>query len=242
MDTSPRGVEQGYSMAQTGKPADDKQQPAADDGPVIDGGALMTIVTRNEFYRDGFRNMIRIVILQAIVIIALVLALGLYITTSKPLDRYFATTADGRILQMIPLDRANMNPSALMSWATQAVSETMTFGYHDYQRRLQQASRHFTRRGWESFASALQRAKIVESVTANQQVVTAEPRSAPTIENQGVINGKYRWLLRMPLRVTYKAGSQTRIDNLNIALVVERVPSLENPAGVGIEQWVAVSE
>jgi intracellular multiplication protein IcmL len=115
----------------------------------------------------------------------------------------------------------------------------MTFGYHDYQRRLQQSSRHFTRRGWESFAGALQRAKIIESVTANQQVVTAEPRSAPILENQGVFNGKYRWLLRMPLRVTYKSGSQSRVDNLNIALVIERVPSLENPAGVGIEQWVA---
>ncbi len=227
-------------MAKSGPAADDAQPPAT--GEAGDGGALLTIVTRNEFYRDGFRNMIRIVILQAVVIVALLLALSLYITTSKPLDRYFATTADGRILQMIPLDRANMNPSALMSWATQSVAETMTFGYHDYQRRLQQSSRHFTRRGWESFASALQRAKIIESVTANQQVVTAEPRAAPTIENQGVFNGKYRWLLRLPLRVTYKAGSQTRVDNLNIALVVERVPSLENPAGVGIEQWVAVSD
>lgn len=205
-------------------------------------GALSAVVTRNEFYRDGFRNLIRIVILQAVIVIGLILALIVFMTSAKPDDRYFATTADGRLMQLVPLDRPNLNTSALMSWATQAVTETMTFGYHDYQRRLQQASRHFTRRGWESFAGALQKAKIIESISANQQVVTAEPRSAPILQNQGVLNGKYRWLLSMPLRVTYKTGSQQRIENLNVKLLVERVPSLENSAGVGIEQWIATVE
>lgn len=230
---------QGTARPKAGTP---EQTTAAEQGaaPAMPAGPLVTVVTRNEFYRDGFRNLIRIVILQAVVIIGLIFALTVYMTTSKPSDRYFATTADGRIMQLVSLDRPNMNTSALMSWATQAVSETMTFGYHDYQRRLQQSSRHFTRRGWESFASALQRAKIIESIQANSQVVTTEPRSAPTLENQGVINGKYRWLLRLPIRVTYKSGAtQARVDNLNVALVIERVPSLENPAGVGIESWVA---
>jgi intracellular multiplication protein IcmL len=205
------------------------------------GGPLTSVVTRNEFYRDGFRNMMRLAVIEGVVIITLILALIVYMTTAKPNDRYFATTADGRIMQLVPLDRPNMNVSALMSWVAQAVSETMTFGYHDYQRRLQQASRHFTRRGWESFATALQRAKIIDSVTATQQVVTAEPRSASILENQGVINGKYRWIIRLPIRVTYRSGAQSRTDDLTVTLVVDRVPSLENPAGVGIEQWIAKS-
>lgn len=204
-------------------------------------GPLVSVVTRNEFYRDGFRNMMRLAVLEGIIIIGLILAIIVYMTTAKPNDRYFATTADGRIMQLVPLDRPNMNVSALMSWVAQAVSETMTFGYHDYQRRLQQSSRHFTRRGWESFATALQRAKIIDSVTTTQQVVTAEPRSAPILENQGVINGKYRWIIRLPIRVTYRAGTQSRTDDLTVTLVVDRVPSLENPAGVGIEQWIAKS-
>ncbi len=224
------------------KAAPQKQaKPTANTGTADIGGPLLSVVTRNEFYRDGFRNMMRLAVIEGIVIIALILAIIVYMTTAKPNDRYFATTADGRIMQLVPLDRPNMNVSALMSWVAQAVSETMTFGYHDYQRRLQQASRHFTRRGWESFATALQRAKIIDSVTATQQVVTAEPRSAPILENQGVINGKYRWIIRLPIRVTYRAGTQTRTDDLTVTLVVDRVPSLENPAGVGIEQWIAKS-
>lgn len=234
---------QGTARSNADTAATDPAEAGVPAAPVMPAGPLVTVVTRNEFYRDGFRNLIRIVILQCVVIIGLILALTVYMTTSKPSDRYFATTVDGRILQLVSLDQPNMNTSALMSWATKAVSETMTFGYHDYQRRLQEASRYFTRRGWESFANALQRAKIIESIQANSQVVVAEPRSAPTLQNQGVINGKYRWLLRLPIRVTYKSGStQARVDNMMVSLVIERVSSLENPAGVGIESWVATIE
>lgn len=218
------------------------KEAAADGAPPMPAGPLVSIVTRNEFYRDGFRNMIRIALLEAIIIIGLIVAIIFYMGTARPQDRYFATTADGRIMQLVPLDKENMSTSALMSWVANAVTETMTFGFHDYQRSLQRSSRHFTRRGWESFAGALQKAKIIESVTTNQQVVTAEPRSAPILKQQGVINGKYRWLITLPIKVTYNSGTQSRTDNLNVALVVERVPSLENPIGVGIEQWVAVAE
>ena len=40
--------------------------------------------------------------------------------------------------------------------------------------------------------------------------------------------------------VTYQAGSKTRSDNLLVTVVVVRVPRLESPNGVGIEQWVAI--
>ena len=55
------------------------------------GGPLVTIVTRNEFYRDGFRNLIKIAILQGLVIIGLILTLIVYMNNAVPHDRYFAT-------------------------------------------------------------------------------------------------------------------------------------------------------
>ena len=44
----------------------------------------------------------------------------------------------------------------------------------------------------------------------------------------------------MSLQVSYTGSEGTRIDNLNLNLVIDRVPMLENPNGVGIEQWIAV--
>ena len=208
---------------------------------VTAGGPLMSVVIRNEFYRDGFRNMMRIVIAESIIIVVLILTFIVYMNASKSQDRYFATTADGRIMQLVPLDRPNMVTSALLSWAAQSAVEVMTFGFHDYQRRMQNASRNFTRHGWETFTSALQKSRIMESIDVGQQVVTAHPRSTPILKEESIRNGKYRWVVDLPLNVSYQSGNATRHDSLMLRMVIERVPSLENPNGVGIEQWIAMS-
>jgi intracellular multiplication protein IcmL len=132
------------------------------------------------------------------------------------------------------------NP-ALLSWVAQASTEVMTFGFNDYQRRLQEASRNFTDRGWESFTAALQNARIIESIRANSQVITAAPRGAPVIQKEGIVNGQYQWIIQIPMILTYQSGSRTRSDNWMVTLVVVRVPRLESPNGVGIAQWIAVS-
>jgi intracellular multiplication protein IcmL len=231
----------GFLPAKKAKPAPVKTPDATEEALAkMPAGPLVTVVTRNEFYRDGFRNMIRIAIIQGAIILGLILTIVLHIQASKPVDRYFATTADGRIMNLVPLDQESMTPAALMSWISQAVQETMTFGYHDYQRRLQQASRHFTRRGWESFTTALQKGRVIDTITQTEQVVTAMPRSAPILKQSGVFNGRYRWIVELPLSVTYQAGANKRTDYFSVTLVIERVPSLESPNGVGIEQWVAV--
>jgi intracellular multiplication protein IcmL len=205
------------------------------------GGALVTIVTRNEFYRDGFRRLLMLAIAQAIVIACVLVSLIAFITTGKSQDRYFATTADGRIMQLAPLDQpGNMTTAALMSWVALATSEIMSFGYNDYQRRLQASSRHFTHHGWETYTGALQASHIIDGMLANKEVLTASPRAAPILKQEGVINGKYRWIVQLQLQVDYDSnGGTSRKSNLNVTLVIERVPSLENPAGVGIEQWIS---
>jgi intracellular multiplication protein IcmL len=221
------------------------KQAAAQQGQVNPGkappiaGPLVTIVTRNEFYRDGFRNLIKIAILEGVVIVGLILTLLVYIQTSQPSDRYFATTADGRIMQMTPLDQPNMDTPALLSWVAAAASDVMTFNYTDYQRRLQQSSKHFTKVGWETFAAALQRSRIIDSVTAQNQMVSAQPKTAPVLIQEGPLGGKYRWVVSMPLIVNYKGQTASRQDTLQLSLVIERVAALENPNGVGIAQWIA---
>lgn len=239
---SPRQSAPGVKAPAAKSPSQPSAKTVSPPKPVLlPTGPLMTVLVRNEFYRDGFRNMLRIALAEAVIIIVLILAFISYMNASEAQDHYFATTADGRIMQLVPLEQPNMGTAALASWAAQAATEVMTFGFHDYQRRMQQSSRHFTRYGWEGFTNALQKSRIIDSVEAAQQVVTAQPRSAPVLVQEGVYNGKYRWVLDLPLTVTYKAATSSRTDNLTVRLVIDRVPVLENPSGVGIEQWIATT-
>ena len=208
--------------------------------PPEDIGGLGAVVVRNEFYRDGYRSILKLAVLQAIVIVGLIGAMFYVVKVHQPENRYFATTEDGRLIPLVALNEPNLSTPALMSWVAQATTEVMTFGFSDYRRRLQEASRNFTRKGWESFTQALQRSRIIEMVEANQQVVTAAPQGAPIVQSEGLVNGRYQWVVQLPMILTYQAGSKTRSDALMVTLVVVRVPRLESPNGVGIEQWIAV--
>lgn len=197
------------------------------------------VVIRNEYYRDGYRAMQKVVMGLVICVILLIGAMFYVISVHQPQDRYFATTVDGRLVPMVSLSQPNLSSPALMSWVAQAATEVLTFGFHDYRRRLQESSRNFTRTGWESFTGALERSSILEMVQNNRQVVTAAPRAAPVLLWEGLENGRYTWRIEVPLIVTYQSGQQRKTDSLRVTLTVVRVPKLESPNGVGIEQWIS---
>lgn len=232
---APSGARQaGRAPRDTSGAAPGEEQP-----PAL--GNLGAVVVRNEFYRDGYRTMLRVMLLLVLVIVAQIAVMVYIVKTNKMEYRYFATTEDGRLIPMAPLSEPNLSSPALMSWVAQAATEVMTFGFNDYRRRLQESSRNFTRKGWESFSSALQRARIIETVEASQQVITAAPTGAPVIQSEGLVRGRYQWVVQLPMSLTYQAGAKTRTDNLLVTLVIVRVPRLESPNGVGIEQWIAAS-
>ena len=224
-------------MAKKEKKSENIQE---DTGSTEDMSGLGTVIVRNEFYRDGYRSLLRLTLILGLILLGLIGCMYFVIHVHQPENRYFATTEDGRLVPMVPLNEPNLSSPALMSWVAQASTEVMTFGFNDYRRRLQESSRNFTRRGWESFTSALQRARIIEMVEANQQVVTAAPQGAPILESEGLFNGRYQWVIQLPLVLTYQSGARTKSDSLLVTVVVVRVPRLESPNGVGIEQWIAV--
>src|SRR5262249_11842733 len=161
-------------------------------------------------------------VIQGIVILGLIAAMFFVIHVNRPENRYFATTEDGRLIPMVALSEPNLSTPALMSWVAQAATEVMTFGFNDYRRRLQESSRNFTHEGWQSFTDALQHSRIIEMVEQNQQVVTAAPEGAPILQSEGVVQGRYQWIVQIPLVLTYQAGSKTRSDSLLVTLVVVR--------------------
>ncbi|MFA5593038.1 MAG: type IVB secretion system apparatus protein IcmL/DotI [Micavibrio sp.] len=233
---NPRNARPGGRAAASGRPP----KLAATKPEAMDTSGLGRVVVRNEFYRDGYRLALRVAVIQCFIIFGLIGAMFFIIHVHQPENRYFATTEDGRLIPMVPLTQPNLSTPALLSWVAQATSETMSFSFSNYRRNLQESSRHFTRAGWESFSTALQQARIIESVEANTQEVTAVPRGAPILKSEGVAGSQYQWVVQIPLLLTYVSGSRSRSDNWIITLVIVRVPRLESPNGVGIAQWIAV--
>lgn len=211
-------------------------------GGEIGPGSLGAVMIRNDFYRDGYRNLQRMAIVNFLVIAGIVAAM-LYIShIHQPENRYFATTEDGRLVPTVPLHEPNLSTPALMSWVSQATTDVMTFGFHDYRRRMQVSAGNFTRSGWASFNEALSASRILEMVDAQQQVVTATPSSAPILRGEGVSGGRYVWRVDIPLSVTHRSGTSGSTINYYVELTIVRVPRLENPYGVAIQKWFATAK
>ncbi len=201
--------------------------------------AVAGVLSRNKYYKDGYSTLLKVLVIQVVIIMLLATVVVFKLFFAKPQITYFATTDDGKITQMTPLNQPNQNDSAVLSWTAQAATDIMTFNFRDYRKRLQDSSSYFTSTGWNSFMKALQDSRTLESVEKLQQIVTAVPKESPVIIDRNVAQGLYYWRVQLPLLVTYESGDKKASTTQILTLVVVRVSPLENPAGLGIEQWVA---
>lgn len=200
---------------------------------------LGAVLMRNEFYRDGYRVLQSVAVMQAITIVVMIFVMLYVVHINQPDYRYFATTEDGRLIPMVPLSEPNLSTPAITSWAAQAATEVMTFGFHDYKQRLQESSKNFTKTGWAGFERALAQSQILASIEKQLQVLTSVPTAAPVVMEEGVVNGRYQWRIQVPINTRYKSAAAEKNENRIITMLVVRVPRLESPNGIGIEQWIA---
>ena len=203
--------------------------------------AIATILNRNAFYRDGYRMMIKISIVQGVVIAVLVFCIASLVMTVHTRQVYFATTSDGRIISLVPLNEPYRTQAEVVTWAATTAQSVMRFGYHDYRDRLQQASTNFTNSGWDSFSKALKEANIIDAITVRKLVVTLDIGAAPEVKSEGVKEGIYTWYLKFPVTITFNGAEPPAPINTSLLLRVVRVSTLQNPDGLSIEQWVTIN-
>jgi len=200
--------------------------------------ALQVVNLRREFQRDGHRRVLLALMISMVLNAILAIAFG-YIVTHPPAPQYFATTINGRITPLIPLDQPNMPPSTLLQWANSAAIAAYTYNFVNYREELQAASDFFTPQGWSDFTGALKTSNNLNSVIQKKLVVSAVATGAPVILDQGVVNGTYTWTVQMPMLVTYQSASQVARQNIMVKMVIQRISTLNSARGIGISSFVA---
>lgn len=200
---------------------------------------LVAVVIRNRFYQSAYRRLL--VILAVSFIMNMTLASTYYyLLTHPPLPVYFATTLNGRILPVYPLDQPNRSDKEILEWATNAAKAAFTYNYTNYRREFQASSDFFTPWGWTQFLNALKASNNLDAVIYKKLAVSAEvPSNLPVnINRQGIINGHYAWRVKIPLIITYQSTREFSQQKSEVTLLVLRQSTLNSPGGVGIEQFV----
>ncbi|HAT2067716.1 TPA: type IVB secretion system apparatus protein IcmL/DotI [Legionella pneumophila] len=199
--------------------------------------ALTVVALRNKFYKDSQRKVI-LALLIAIVVNVVLASLVVYMITHPPAPKYFATSINGRITPLFPLDEPNQSDSAVLQWANQAAIAAFTYNFVNYRDELQASSGFFTAEGWDQFLAALEQSNNLDAVKAKKLVVSAVATRAPIILQKGVLNGRYSWRVQMPILVTYQSASEFTQQNNVVTMLITRVSTLNSPRGIGISQFV----
>lgn len=199
--------------------------------------ALIAVTLRNSFYRDGQRRLVSGLLITLLVNVVMA-SLLVYVITHPPEPTYFATSINGRITPLYPLDQPNQSDSAVLQWANQAAIAAFTYNFVNYRDELQSSSGFFTADGWQQFLTALQQSNNLDAVKAKKLIVSAVATRAPIILQKGMLNGRYSWRIQMPLLVTYQSASEFSQQNNVVTMLITRVSTLNSPRGIGISQFV----
>lgn len=199
--------------------------------------ALAVVTLRNSFYKDSQRK-VMLALLIAILVNLVMGFLLVYLITHPPEPKYFATSINGRITPLFPLDAPNQSDSAVLQWANQAAIAAFTYNFVNYRDELQASSGFFTAEGWTQFLNALQQSNNLDAVKAKKLIVSAVATGAPVITEKGLLNGVFSWRIQMPLLVTYQSASEFSQQTNVVTLLVTRVSTLNSPRGIGIAQFV----
>ncbi len=196
---------------------------------------------RFEWYRDGFRLLLGLLLIGAL-LLAVSLGLNVFLLAYQPPPRYFIQTADHQLVGVVPLNEPSFSDERVTQWATEAIVAANNWNFANYREALQAAcNRYFTPAGCQEYRDALIRIGNLESVKTKRLTVRAVVVKPPIILNK-VIQGqtqRFAWHLQMEIVASYLSSSEQTTQNLIVTVVVVRRAVTETEQGIGIEKYVA---
>lgn len=202
-------------------------------------GALESAQLRHQTYAAGMRRLTIAVIassatgLTGIVIAAMALM-------SVPEPRYFATQVDGQILPLVPLSEPHLTDNQITNFAVEGITRALTMDFANWQRDLNDAKIYFNNPGgFDNFLDALVRSGNLDLIRNNRMTSSAVANGAVIVESGRAGNNVYAWRIEIPLTVTYESSNQRSVQNMMGFVEIVRLPTYENPYGVGINRFVA---
>lgn len=199
--------------------------------------ALSAIFSRNDNYKKNQRRVLGVFFISMGNNIFLFFLL-MYLIFNPPAPVYFPVTLSGYIVPIIPLDKPNQSDEEVLIWTSKAVLASYSYSYVNYHEEIQAASGFFTARGWNSFLNALKNSNNLDAVTARHMVVSANLLGKPVIEHKGTLGDRLAWDVKVPIIATFQNPSEFSQQYLYVHAIVVRVPILNAPSGIGIEQLV----
>ncbi len=189
------------------------------------------------FYRNYYGAFL--VLIGVLTVIVLILtAIVFYQVKTRPLPVFIAVAPNNAQMTLVPLDEPNFLPNTILQWATKAavLSYTYSFSKIAYESQLAQVRPYYTQDGWDNYYNSI--VSVLNTLQQNQVAVNAVVDNTPVIASQGDFGNGYQWKVQLPFLVTTASSEIAVQKHFTVMLTLVKVPTIINPTGIGIDQFV----
>jgi intracellular multiplication protein IcmL len=175
------------------------------------------------------------------IILAAISAIIFYVVGKKmsPPELFFVT-AEGKSIQVAPMSLPNESREAVKDLAREAIQKSYTFDFLKIDQQLLAAQPYYTIDAWGVFKDSMLSSSLVKQVKKNKFTVSVVAKEEPIIDSAAQKAGaEFAWKLLVPITISFSGDSPTETQDLLVRITVVRVPTTENPKGLGVLQMVA---
>lgn len=203
-----------------------KQAPAKD-------SALGLVLLRNVFYKDSYRRVLTSVVLISIINVLLAIAIIYRIVVPASPD-YFPATADGRIIQKVPVSLPVYSTSYVEQWAADALIKAFRLDFIHWRSQLTESRKDFTSQGWKWFVDSLQATNNLNTLRDSKMVSSIRVTSPPKVIRHLVVDGTYMWMVKMQVMISYQNINQTINAPNSVTMIIVRRPAKDYPDRIAV--------
>lgn len=191
---------------------------------------------KNHEYRDSFRWVLTALIAMLILSVILIGSI-IYKAVFPGEEKFYATMTTGQVVPLSPLDEPVVTNKYILEWSIRATRAALNLDFVNYSKQLQSASEYFTSSGWSAFSGALDKSGLLEAVKSQKLMMSAVVPKSPIIRFNGIISGRHIWRISMPVLVTFGSASDQRQRQMDVTMIISRVPALDTPEGIQITDF-----
>ncbi len=195
--------------------------------------ALERVKLRNDFYKDNFRRVVLVLLISLVMNVAL-MGTVLFMSLKPTQFVYFATTSDGRLVELSGKDAPVLDNAAVLAWASRHIPEVYQLDPLNYRSDLQRVQELFTPDGWSQFMSAY--AKVINNVRDNSITMGASIYDVPVVLRAGVFGGSMSWQLQIPLLVSYQKDGKVDTKKIIMQVILQKADNNQSKELLGIAQ------
>lgn len=200
--------------------------------------AVMLSMQENFIIKKLSRSSIKLnIILSGLLFISLIYSAVATWFAIHPVREYFAAD-NGRIIRMIPLSEPHQNNQSVIQFVRDTLNNSFSLDFLNYKRQLEDVRVSYTDSGFSTFLEELKKSGILNAIT-NKRMNLYISTGTGVIKQKGVSNGRYYWIIQIPVDIRL-IGQNTELPAQRfIATVkVQRIDVLDSINGIAVAQLI----